>query len=193
VQRLRPAIGHQGDSRFEWQVIADVARRLGLDLEVHTAGMAFAQLTAAVPFYAGLTLDEIGGRGVRWPESAAAGSFPAPEHAPEAPAPAPAPQGDGALRLGTFRPLWAYPEVEVSPSLQFLVPGQRVEMSPQDARRLGVHDGDRVRVGTNGTRVNATVSLRAAVPPGAVFLLEALEGADSANVLTGPTVVVERA
>jgi NADH-quinone oxidoreductase subunit G len=193
VQRLRPAIGHQGDSRFEWQVIADVARRLGLDLDVHTAGMAFAQLSAAVPFYAGLTLDEIGGRGVRWPETDAASSFPAPERAPEAPPPAPAPQGDGALRLGTFRPLWASPEVEVSPSLQFLVPQQRLEISPEDARRIGVGDGDRVRVGTNGTRVNATVSLRAAVPPGAVFLLDALDGADSANALTGPTVEVERA
>src|SRR4051794_40348252 len=193
VQRLRPAIGHQGDSRFEWQGIADVARRLGLDLGIHTAGMAFQQLAEAVPFYAGLTLDAIGGRGVRWPETDAASSFPAPERAPEAPAPAPAPQANGALRLGTFRPLWASPEVEVSPSLQFLVPHQRVEMSPEDAERLGVADGDRVRVGTNGTRVNATVSLRAAVPPGAVFLLEAIDGADSANVLVGPTVEVERA
>jgi NADH-quinone oxidoreductase subunit G len=194
VQRLRPAIGHQGDSRFEWQVIADVARRLGLDLGVHTAGMAFQQLTQAVPFYAGLTLDEIGGRGVRWPETDAAATFPAPEHAPEAPAPGPVAQVDGqALRLGTFRPLWASPEVAVSPSLQFLVPHQRVEMSPDDARKIGVTDGERVRVGTNGTRVNATVSLRAAVPPGSVFLLEALEGDDSGNLLTGPTVYVERA
>jgi NADH-quinone oxidoreductase subunit G len=193
VQRLRPAIGHQGESRFEWQVIADVARRIGLDLGVHTAGMAFAQLTEAVPFYAGLTLDEIGGRGVRWPETEAAANFPAPERAPEAPAPAPAPQPNGMLRLGTFRPLWASPEVEASPSLQFLVPHQRVEMSPDDARRIGVRDGDRVRVGTNGTRVNATVTLRAAVPAGSVFLLEALAGTDSANVLTAPTVFVERA
>jgi anaerobic selenocysteine-containing dehydrogenase len=73
------------------------------------------------------------------------------------------------------------------------VPHQRVEMSPDDARKIGVTDGERVRVGTNGTRVNATVSLRAAVPPGSVFLLEALEGDDSGNLLTGPTVYVERA
>src|SRR5205814_10080136 len=36
LQRLRPAIGHQGGSRFGWQVLADVARRCGLDLGVHT-------------------------------------------------------------------------------------------------------------------------------------------------------------
>jgi NADH-quinone oxidoreductase subunit G len=193
VQRLRPAIGHQGETRFEWQVLADVARRLGLDLGVHTAGMAFAQLTEAVPFYAGLTLDGLGGRGVRWVESAVASAFPRPQHAPEAAPPHPAPHVNGALRLGTFRSIWASPEVEVSPALQFLVPHQRVEMSPEDARRLGLDEGDRVRVGANGTRVVATVALRAATPPGSVFLQEALGGADSANVLAGPTVQVERA
>jgi NADH-quinone oxidoreductase subunit G len=35
-----------------------------------------AQLFGAVPFYAGLTLDAIGGRGVRWPAGEAAGACP---------------------------------------------------------------------------------------------------------------------
>jgi hypothetical protein len=48
-------------------------------------------------------------------------------------------------------------------------------------------------VGANGTRVDATVALRAATPPGSVFLQEALAGADSANVLAGRTVRVEKA
>src|SRR5204862_258498 len=83
------------------------------------------------------------------------------------------------------------PEVDVSPSLQFLVPRQRAEMSPADAQRLGLGDGDEVLVGSNGTRVHATVALRAAVPPGQVFLQEGLDGADSANALAGsPTVEV---
>ena len=153
--------------------------------------MAFAQMTDAVPFYAGLTLDAIGGRGVRWGETDVASAFPRPQRSLEPLAPHPV-HGDGALRLGTFRSIWAGPEVEASPSLQFLAPHQRAEVSPQDARRLGLADGDRVRVGTNGTRVNARVVVRNAVPPGSVFLEEALS-ADSANALTGPTVEVEKA
>ena len=39
--------------------------------------MAFAQLAEAVPFYRGLTLEEIGGRGVRWAEREAASEMPA--------------------------------------------------------------------------------------------------------------------
>jgi len=66
LQRLRPAVAHPGSTRAEWSVIVELAGRMGLDLEVLTAAMASAQLFASVPFYAGLTLEEIGGKGVRW-------------------------------------------------------------------------------------------------------------------------------
>jgi NADH-quinone oxidoreductase subunit G len=65
IQRLRPAVAKPGESRAEWQVIADVAARVGIDLEVLTGGMASQQLFDAVPQYAGLTLEQIGGKGVR--------------------------------------------------------------------------------------------------------------------------------
>ncbi len=72
IQRLRPAIGHQGQTRAEWLVICELALALGLDLDVHSGSQASAQLIDAVPFYAGLTLDEIGGKGIRWQERPAA-------------------------------------------------------------------------------------------------------------------------
>jgi NADH-quinone oxidoreductase subunit G len=65
IQRLRQAAAHPGESRAEWQVIADLAQRVGLDLELRSGAMASQQLFDAVPQYAGLTLEEIGGRGVR--------------------------------------------------------------------------------------------------------------------------------
>ncbi len=65
IQRLRPAIAHPGSVRPGWQVLADLSRRIGLDLGVLTGAMASRQLFSAVPSYAGLTLEEIGGRGVR--------------------------------------------------------------------------------------------------------------------------------
>jgi NADH-quinone oxidoreductase subunit G len=148
-------------------------------------------LFAAVPFFAGLTLDEIGGRGVRWPERHA---FDAPAWEPaklEIPAGAPAAQ-DGALRLGTWRPLWANKDVDVSPILQFARARQTAELSPGDAEALGIRDGDRVAVRENGTRVEAGAKLRAAIPPGTVFLAEATQE-NSANALTGGLVTIERA
>jgi NADH-quinone oxidoreductase subunit G len=186
VQRLRPAIGHQGETRFGWRVLDDLGKRLGVELGVLTAGIAFKQLTEAVPFYAGLTLDELGGQGVRWVEREQASTWPAAE-APDLRAPQPDGQ-PGGLRWDGFRSLWAAPEVLVSPALAFLHPGQRAELSAEDARRLGLSDGDRERLATNGTRVDAVVRVRGAVPPGTVFVEE-----PGANALTGPTLQVEKA
>jgi NADH-quinone oxidoreductase subunit G len=79
IQRLRAAVAHPGSTRAGWGVLADLAALLDLDLGVLTASMAFQQLIDAVPFYAGLSLEEIGGKGVRWQERDAAHAYPTRE------------------------------------------------------------------------------------------------------------------
>ncbi|HTN22348.1 MAG TPA: molybdopterin-dependent oxidoreductase, partial [Solirubrobacteraceae bacterium] len=190
VQRLRPAIARPDDVRSEWQVLADLSRRLGHEPGVLTGPMASKVLFAAIGFYNGLTLDEIGGRGVRWPARAEAAAWPQADAGPfglDTPPFAPTP--NGALRLGTFRSIWAAQEVELSPALKFMRHEQRAELSPADAQRLGIAHGDRVTVGANGTRVSATASLRAAVPEGSVFLETGIP-AESANALDAGLVEV---
>jgi NADH-quinone oxidoreductase subunit G len=197
VQRLRPAIGRPGSLgagvRPGWQVISELAARCGLDLGVLAGAMASRQLFDAVPFYAGLSLDAIGGRGVRWPASPAADALGAGTWE-LARLDVPALDGtaaNGTLRLGTWRSLWASPEVDLSPALQFMRPRQLAELSPADADRLGVRDGDQVEIGGNGTRVRAPARLRASVPGGSVFLVEGTDD-QPANRLAGPLVEVRR-
>ena len=200
IQRLRPAIGRPGGVRAEWQVLAELSRRIGQEgPHPLTGAMASTQLFEAVPFYRGLTLEEIGGRGVRWPAREEAAALPAGASGPfDLERPPAASSANGALRLGTFRSIWASPEVEASPALQFLAPRQRIELSPGDAGRLGLSHGDRVEVGAFGeaearsTRVSGTVSLRDGVPAGSVFLEEGL-AEDSASALTDPLVEVRPA
>jgi NADH-quinone oxidoreductase subunit G len=126
LQRLRPAIARPGHVRAGWQLIAELALRTGLDLDVLSGAMASRQLLAAVPFYAGLTLEEIGGRGVRWQERDGASALPAagsdvgeatPSAAPAAPA-----EGEDAADLAGWRSVWDAAEVEHSPALEFLFP-----------------------------------------------------------------------
>nr|MBA3748064.1 NADH dehydrogenase (quinone) subunit G [Solirubrobacterales bacterium] len=136
-----------------------------------------------IGFLDGLTLDEIGGRGVRWPLRPQAASWPAADAGPFGlEAPPHAPTSNGELRLGTFRSIWASPEVERSPALKFLRPHQRAELSPADAQRLGIGHGDRVTVACDGTQVSAIATLRAAVPEGSVFLESGIRE-DSASEL----------
>jgi NADH-quinone oxidoreductase subunit G len=192
LQRQRIAIAHAGEVRPGWWVLTEIAAACGLDTGVQRAGDAFAQLVAAVPVYEGLTLEEIGGHGVRWPERPQAQSMALsadgpldtdPAHPPEAASVETGASSNGHLRLGTYRPIWASPECEISPALKFLIPEQQVELSPGDAQRLGILHGENVVVAQNGTRLNAKAFVRSAVPAGSAFLADGL-AADSANILT---------
>jgi NADH-quinone oxidoreductase subunit G len=200
LQRLRTAIAHPGLVRSGWSVIAELARRAGLDTGVLTSPMAFAQLVDAVPFYRGLTLEEVGGRGVRWVERDAASEMPAAgdEARPtEAAAAAFAVSADGgapsngSLRLGTYRSIWAAPEVEISPALKYTIPRQLVELSPQDALARGITDGDAIAVSQNGTRLHGWAHVRSGVPAGSAFLADGISE-DSANAFTEPVVEVHK-
>jgi len=120
LQRLRPAIARPGEVRAGWQVLSELALRLGHDLDVLSGASVSRMLFEAVPFYAGLTLEEIAGRGVRWQERAGAAAFPAP--ARPARAPALEPPTAAAAELAGYRSVWDAPEVEHSPALEFLYP-----------------------------------------------------------------------
>jgi NADH-quinone oxidoreductase subunit G len=90
---------------------------------VLTASMASQRVFDAVPFYAGLTLEEIGGRGVRWHERDAASVFPRPDAPLTAPGAAPITLDPAeAVELAGWRSVWDAPEVEHSPALEFLFP-----------------------------------------------------------------------
>jgi NADH-quinone oxidoreductase subunit G len=212
LQRVRPSAGRPGDVLPNIQVLASLSTALGQDTGINSQPMAFAALTQAVPFYGAITDVEIGGRGIRWQDTPAAESIPAPESknlgserasgagspdtqrdsASADPAPdAPPPSSSASLTLGTYRDLWAGPITELNPPLKFLAPQQRLEIAQGDAERMGLKSGDRVRVGQNGTSIEATAQIRERVAEGVCFLAEGT-GTNNANaLLNGGPVSVE--
>jgi NADH-quinone oxidoreductase subunit G len=198
LQRVRPAIGHPGEVRVEWQLLVELGKLLGLGLEEHvTAGAIFAEIADRSPVYRGITSDEIGGRGLRWQEreesrGASAEMFgPLAFSDPEEPRTAPQP-GDGELRLATRRDLWASWETDHAPSLHFLRPRQELVLNPIDAERLGVARGERVRVSSNGNAVEAEVALRESVKHGTGLLTEGTAEQNANTFLNDSNAVVVR-
>ena len=191
LQRLRIAIAHPGEVRPCWAVLAQLSEACGVPAAVRRSEDAFEQLVAQVGFYEGLTLDQLAGVGARWPARDAAralssdtGDAAARERDQPAPVPASVASSNGHLALGTYRPIWAAPEVELSPALQYLIARQSVELSPDDAMALGIADGQAVVVAQNGTRLTATAVIRSNVPRGSAFMADGI-AAQSANALTG--------
>ncbi len=196
LQRVRPSASRPGDVRPGWQVLAELAAALGDETGIESAPDALAAVAEAVPFYAGITDAEIGGRGVRWQERPAADTLPRgapPRQAPDLDSMASArsvqssPEEGiaGRLLLGTYRDLWAGPITELNPALRFLKPAQRVEVSPGDAERLGLGHGDHVLVGSNGSRVEARVAVRERMVDGACFLIEGTSEGNANSLLNG--------
>jgi NADH-quinone oxidoreductase subunit G len=193
LQRLRPSVPHPDLVRPLWLVLTELAAALGDETGIDAAPEALEAIAGEVPFYAGVTEDEIGGLGVRWQERPAADAFPRLDR-PTLPASAVAADrsGDG-LRLGTYRDLWADEVTERNAALRFLTAKQKVELAPADGERLGVADGDEVVVRSNGTSVRARVDLRERIRPGTAFLIEGT-AEDNANVFNGsPTVEIHPA
>ena len=195
LQRVRPSVPHPGDVRPGWQVLAELAALLGDETEIDSASEALTALAAEVPFYAGLTLDEIGGTGIRWQEREAAQAFPSPDGAPSprgSPSTAAA-STNGHLTLGTYRDLWATEVTDRNPALRFLAPKQTIEIALDDAERMGLTDGDEVDVRSNGTSLRARVAVRERVRPGSAFMIEATVEANANELSAAESIEVVKA
>jgi NADH-quinone oxidoreductase subunit G len=158
--------------------------------------MILSEVAERVPLYSGITLDEIGGDGVRWQEreaSLAAASAALGELRFSSPSAVPTPMesSNGSLSLATVPDLWASWECERSPALDFLPAEQELQLHPSDGERLGVAPGDSVEVTSNGHSVRAVVRLREGARPGSALLTWGTRS-ENANVLVnGAPVLVE--
>jgi NADH-quinone oxidoreductase subunit G len=101
------------------------------------------------------------------------------------------PSNDDSLLLGTYRDLWAGPITELNPPLKFLTPHQRLEISPQDAERLDLKNGEAIRVSQNGSSIDAAVLIKERVSPGVCFLAEGVSGGNANALLNGGPVQVK--
>jgi NADH-quinone oxidoreductase subunit G len=80
------------------------------------------------------------------------------------------PRRPKGTRLVRYRPLFSGPAVERVANLQFQRPGPEVELSPGDAKRLGISTGDDVRVRSNGTSTRLRARVRKGLTAGVVLV-----------------------
>ena len=174
LQRVRPSAAAPATSAPTGASSPSSPLALGHDTGIDSQPTAFAALADAVPFYAGITDADIGGRGIRWQDR------PLPRPASQLGRGPPAPtrrtlsaervrragavahrvreSADGSLALGHLpRPLG---RARSPSSTRRSVPRARSSASRSrsaDAERLGLKSGDEVQVGQNGTSVDAKV------------------------------------
>ena len=141
----------------EIAVISRLAERFDVELSPHAA-QVFEEISGIC--YGGLPYGEVGEQAVlreRVPTSPPAGDKVSDtRHVSEGP----------GLRLVTYQALFSGPAVERVPELDFQRPPAEVELSRDDARRLGIANGQSVNVRSNGTSLELRARLTRELAPG---------------------------
>ena len=204
VQRVRTAVKSPGQARADWDIICDVAKRVG-----SPAGWDFAspeeimdEIAALTPSYAGISYDRIETKGLQWPVpnknhpgtpilhvekfSRGKGLFSPVEHQE----PAENPDEAFPFTLTTGRILQHYHTGSMTrrvAGIEALAPEERVEVNPDDAARLGLGNGEWVRVSSRRGTVESRAWVTDRVGHGLVFMTFHYAEALS-NALTNPAV-----
>ena len=192
VQRVRQAIDPIGDSRADWEIIDDLARRVSRKKGLDESKFAYAspsqimdEIARVTPSYGGISYARLESGSLQWPCTASdhpgtpilhvgkfsrgLGRFTPVEFLPAAELP----DDDYPLVLTTGRKLYHYHTGSMTrrvSGLMDMVPEERVEMNPVDGQALGVQSGDVVRVSSRRGRVEARAEVTDRVPKGVVFM-----------------------
>ncbi|MEE8434068.1 MAG: formate dehydrogenase subunit alpha [bacterium] len=203
VQIGRPALRPPGEARQDWELICEIGTRMGYPMNYSGPSEVFDEFAAATHAYATLNYAHLGEFG-KWypcpdPETSEGErivfdqSFPSGK-AKLVPAraldPDEMPSDDYPLLLNTGRVLEHWHTgvmTRRSAALHALRPDPFVEIHPQDARNLGLNEGDRVSVTSRRGEIQLKVTVAERSLPGAVFIPMHFREA-AANVLTNPAV-----
>ena len=68
VQLLRPALSPRGDEKPDWQIVGQIAARMGAQgFNCESPEEIFDEINNVVSYYGGITYERIGSRGLQWP------------------------------------------------------------------------------------------------------------------------------
>ncbi len=205
VQRVRMALHPPGEARDDLAIIFDLARRLGgrpADWAEPSAEAVWNEVRHLSPVHAGMSYARLEAEGgLQWPcydeqhpgepflhsrlwEDPVPGT-PAPfvpvDHDP----PVDRLDADFPIRLTTGRRLESYNTgVQSAGYRSPLRRGESLDLSPEDAARLRVVEGERVRVVSRRGAVEAPVRVDGTLRPGLAFMTFHFQDEVATNLLT---------
>ncbi|MFO8015165.1 MAG: formate dehydrogenase subunit alpha [Phycisphaerae bacterium] len=185
VQRVRKAVDAPGRARTDWQILCDLAGRMGYPMAYDHPSAIQDEIASLTPSYGGITYDRLEAGGLQWPCPDAdhpgtpylhkgtfargLGKFHAVEFMP----PKELPDEAYPFVLSTGRILQHFHTGTMSRRsdvLDKLVSVGAIEIHPDDAARLGIADSDTVRVASRRGEIELPARVTERVAPGTTFL-----------------------
>jgi len=202
VQLLRQVLPPPGEARQDWQILCDIAGRLGYPMAYASSQDIMTEIAQLAPIYGGMSHARLRNRpgGLQWPcwdknhpgtgrlhetrFTAGRGKFHAVEYRP----PAEGPSEDFPLVLTTGRILEHFHTGSMtrrSRVLETLEPESHVDICPEDAAALGVETGEPIRLSSPRGEIETRVRTDRRVKSGTAFMAFHWNEAP-ANMLTNP-------
>jgi predicted molibdopterin-dependent oxidoreductase YjgC len=202
VQRVRKAVDPPKDARDELWILCQLAARFGQDFGAPRAEDVWDEVRSLAPMFAGMSYARLEAHGgLQWPcpdeghpgetflhgrlwqepLSGPRAPFTVVEHRP----PFEGPDREYPLTLTTGRRLDSYNTGVQTGSLRSpLRRGETVDVSPADAERLGLCDGEAVRVTSRRGSVVGPARIDRTLQRGVVFMTPHFQDEVAVNALT---------
>jgi formate dehydrogenase alpha subunit len=198
VHRIRKAVEPPGEARVDWDILCDIATRMGVPMAYDSSEAVFQEIAKVTPSYGGITYQRIEKEGLHWPcpnsehpgtpilhkeqFTCGKGVFHAIEYTP----PAEQVDKDYPLYLTTGRVLYHYHTGTMTmktAGLNERAPESFVEISAEDAEKYGVRNGQMVTIASRRGEIDAKLKVSETAVSGTVFIPFHYAGA-AANKLT---------
>ena len=202
VQRVRKALDPPGNARDDRWIIGEIARRLGHDWGHPSGEAVWNEVRSLAPMLAGMSYERLEREGgLHWPcyDEAHPGEtylhsrlWKEPREGPAAPfsvvehdPPVEMPDAAYPFQLTTGRRLDSYNTgVQTAGYASPLRRGESIDLSPEDATRLGLVDGAPVRVSSRRGAVIAPARIDHSLRAGLVFMTLHFQDEVKTNLLT---------
>ena len=189
VQRVRQAIKPVGDSKPDWQIISELARKMGVveGFNFKSAEEVAAEIASLAPIYGGMLYQCLEDESRQWPcfneEHKGTSILHQDEFATKNGKakfiplfyrpPAELPDEEYPLVLTTGRIIYHYHSSTMTGAdedMKKLYDHDLVEINPADAQKLGVENGEYVWVKSRRGKIKAPVEITERSPEGLVFM-----------------------
>jgi formate dehydrogenase major subunit len=202
VNRVRKAVDPPGDAKPNWWVFKEVAKRMGHVWESNSGQEIWDnEISVLAPSMAGIKYSRIENDGLQWPVpsldhpgtpflhkdgcfTCGLGNFKAIDWTP----PAEVPDEEYPFVLSTGRRLYHYhtrTQTGRSGGLNDILGEETADISLADAEKLGVKNGEKIKVASRRGQIEVTARVTKEVPPGMVWMAFHFREA-CANWLTNP-------
>ena len=200
VQMVRKAVEAPGQAKPDWVILAELSTKMGYPMSYADPEAIMKEINALTPSYAGITYKRLEKTGIQWPcpntdhpgtkflhqdrFSRGLGLMTAIEFKP----PAEVPDADYPFVMTTGRVLYQYHTAtmsRLSKGIMERCPESLVEIHPKDAQKLGVADGQFLKVSSRRGEVQAKSTVTERVPEGTIFMNFHFHEA-AVNLITNP-------